>query len=175
MKGLLALEQGKYESGLFHIKKSLSLNPSDAWLRNHIGMAAYAFKDYETCITYLAKRSSLPPECIYTLGRAYEMIPDSEAALEQYDLCVTLDPVYYPAYNRIGLLKKQEDFYKDAAAAFLKYHSYKKEAENMYLLGECYLSLDDEKTALSLFKEIVIRFPESPQAEEILNKLEQVW
>jgi tetratricopeptide (TPR) repeat protein len=175
MKGLLALEQGKYETGLSHIKQSLSLNPSDAWLRNHTGMAAYAFKDYETCITYLAKRSSLPTECIYTLGRAYEMICDTTAALEQYDSCVTSDPVYYQAYNRIGILKKQEGFYKDAAEAFLKYHSFRKEAENMYLLGECYLSLDDEDRAISLFREILSRFPESPRAEEILNKQEQVW
>jgi len=175
MKGLLALEQGKYETGLFHIKQSLSLNPTDTWLRNHIGMAAYAFKDYETCIAYLAKRSSLPAECIYTLGRVYEIIRDTEAALEQYSLCVASEPVYYQAYNRTGILKKQGGFYEEAASAFQKYHLYRKEAQNMYLLGECYLSLDNGDKALSLFQEILSGFPESSQAEEIRNKQEQVW
>lgn len=174
IKGLLALEQGNYETGLLHMKQSLSLNPGDTQLRNHIGMAAYAFKDYDNCITFLGERNSLPPECLYTLGRAYEMVPDTEAALKQFYLCVAADPGYYQAYNRIGILKKQEGFYEDAAAAFLQYHAYRKEAENMYLLGECYLSLDNEDKAFSLFKEIVSRFPESSRAEEVLYKLEQV-
>ena len=173
MKGLIALEQGDYKSGLSLIEHSLTLDPSGTSLANRIGMAAYAFRDYKTCIAFLSGRSALPPEAVYILGRAYETIPDTDAAMEQYLLCIGHDPVYFPAYSRIGIMKMEEGDYAEAAAAFLHYHAYKKEAETMYLLGECYLSLNNEEKARSLFKEIVSRFPDSPQAEEVLRRLEE--
>lgn len=92
----------------FAFKKAMFVDSSYAYSYYHLGDMFLDFAKPDSAILYYSKAIKFKPDFVdayYNIGRINEFIKhNNEVALENFNKCITIDSLYYPAINSRGNL-----------------------------------------------------------------------
>ena len=98
-----------YAKAVSCYKKATDLDPNDKTAYSNLGNAYYWMGAYNEAINPLRKAKSLDLDCAksrYYLARAYFELGEIEGAEQEVGKALDIDPIYQPAHELLGRLKK---------------------------------------------------------------------
>lgn len=123
--GVTKVNEGQYGAGLEQLLAANRLNPDDALILNHLGLAYFFLKEYEHAIVNFKKALDIKPaysEVHNNLGRAYLEIMDFRLARKHLSIAAS-DLTYKQkdkVWVNIGLTYFMQNQFKTAEKYFLK-------------------------------------------------------
>jgi tetratricopeptide (TPR) repeat protein len=156
---MIEFQQGRFESGLAYVEKSLCINPNQFSAYGNRGAALFAigrveeaYDDYNQAIA-LNKDYA---EAYYNRGILYEKSGRHEEALRDYDKAIEIRPNYTNAYNNRGNVLKVLKRFEES---LLNYeHAIKlnpRHAEAYYNRGVIFKEQNKNEEALSSYRQAI--------------------
>lgn len=131
-----------HEKAVILLSQAIQLEPNNAELYEHRGVAYFKLKDYKNSLADLTKAVNLEPEHGYRYAcRAYVKgkSGDPEGAVRDYEKAVEIDPEDAISYNNLGMAQEQ--------------------------LGYARKAMENQKRADELAKKQGLEVPEHPKEE----------
>jgi tetratricopeptide (TPR) repeat protein len=177
------MQEGKKDEALAIIKEGREYFESDvnliiSELNFYLGSEDYA--KAEELLKLAVDEDPNNPKLFFALGNSYDALGSFEKAESAYKEAVDIDPTFYDAqynlgilyYNKAGELLNQANQIKD----YKKYEQAKSNADKLMLKGlphieACYEMQADDKSILTVLKELYYRNGDDAKYKEIVKKL----
>lgn len=171
--GLAYVQKNQFEKAEQSWIKAIGLSKQSSDARNNLGLLYLRQKKFKEAEIEFKK---VIEDLLYTktyqtnfnLGLLYEQQGKRTQAEQQYHLAVQGEPMYCPAWQKIGLLQKERGELEIAEESLKKSLSGTcfKNPEAHYELGSIYLKTNEISKAKSKFIEIIEFFPKSEWAKK---------
>jgi len=116
--GMALLRQGRMEDAIPHFRAAVAIDPSDAVSNMNIGIYEHSHRNLLQAIEYykktvsLTRNGKLKAKAYNNLGYAYKDLGDYEAARQNLQSAVSVDPEFVGAWISLGLVaQKSGDFH----------------------------------------------------------------
>lgn len=160
-KGLMYLQNEKYELAIESFEMVIKLRPSDAKAFYHVGICKYKLKDYYGSLEALSTSSGLNPQDTVSLiyaGLSKFYLKDYYGAIRYYNKAIKENPKYEYAYFNRGTSKVKVEDYQGAITDFNRaielkpdyYEAYNNRGNAYYYLKQIELACADWKKAKEL-------------------------
>ncbi|MDA0833660.1 MAG: sulfatase-like hydrolase/transferase [Planctomycetota bacterium] len=108
--GRCLLKLNNLPEAVQHLRRAMELDPGADRVQSMLGAALLMHGDYAGAIEALDMAIRLNPEMIenhFNLGMTLEKLDRTEEAVEQYNICLTQEPRFAPARERLNELAKK--------------------------------------------------------------------
>ena len=151
--------RGDQESTLKYLRKSLTLDPTSAYLQTRIASVLARSRKIAEALMMTRLAIIFEPnfEPAYTLlGKIYTVTNDRSRAAECYGKALELKPDDRDLYIFLGSLQASQDLFEDAEQTFERMISqFPDEKEGMFYLAKVYVEAKKYDKAIDLFRQIV--------------------
>ena len=115
-------------------------------------------ENFDTAVVYLQRALEIETDLFwarFNLGGIYQQQGNNELALAEFEVCVRLNPNYYPVYYRIGEIYRKQQNYTEALNAFETARKLNRKWEYpQYGIGLVYFAQGETDRAREAFENI---------------------
>jgi tetratricopeptide (TPR) repeat protein len=168
--------QGDWAATIDALRAAEKIQPDNAGVLTGLGTCLIQINQITESIPYFIKVIQLAPESAEAqnnLGVAYAFSHFYGEAEVAYKKALAVDPEHLPAWkNLAGLYLQQAERVEEGVqvlASIVKKHP--DDVESLLLMADCYESVDENESALTLYKKVLTLEPENPVARKKVLKL----
>jgi tetratricopeptide (TPR) repeat protein len=175
--GIALLFLNEIDKAIDKFEEAIELDPENP--KTYLNLAGVLIKNQrvEDAIRNLEVVSRIEgseqPDVFVLWGQCLAIKKDVRGAIEKYKNAIAIDPACGPAYYYWGLLLKNTGDCEEAIPKFRKAteieHEFKLDSFGMW--GGCLENIGNYKEALDLYKMIIDKAPNSPQAKRSKNSI----
>ncbi|MCF7858468.1 MAG: tetratricopeptide repeat protein [Candidatus Cloacimonetes bacterium] len=165
--GLITFLQNDYLTSVDYLEQSLAIVPEDTDALDFLSKAYLNMEDLESAAETLERITEFDDnkEIWLRIGKIYTDLQYTDKAKGAFNFAIDLDVEYFPAYQALGELLYNMEFYNEAispleiaAAAFPDNDDLQKK------LAKCYYKTGKLESAIANYKQIIIDKPNNKTA-----------
>jgi superkiller protein 3 len=163
--GIVFYEKGELEKAITAFKKSIEINPDDAYVQYNLGIIYWSRGETNKAISSYKKAIEINPKFVpayYNLGTIFGLKLEHEKAIEVFQKAITLDNGDVSTYLNLGIafvnngeLEKAIETYKIAESISPSY------APIFYCLGNAYRKKEEFDKAIFAFEKAISLDPDN--------------
>lgn len=155
----IALDKSDYQTSLYHLDKSISLNPKfiDGFLNR--AYVFYQIGEYEKSLADYTKAYELNPQNsvpLTNIGFIYGLIGQNDKAIEYYTKAISVNPedfnAYYNRANEFLMKRKNQEALNDLLSA---YEFNQNNIDLLFLIAETREKMKDYQNAFNDYSKII--------------------
>lgn len=175
--GVLATRDNRISEAIGYFQTALDTNPRHLLALDNLGNAYRMEKQWEDARHILQRAIEVDPddpEANYSLGMVFAQTNDTDKAYGFLQRALKSRPVYPEALNNLGILYLVTRRRDEAVASFEKCIQLAPEFDQAYLnLARVYAIEGSHQQARSVLLDLLKRRPDSQQAKQMLDQLQQ--
>jgi len=175
--GVIATREGRVDESIQRFQDALRVNPHHVLALDNLGNAYRQQKNWDEAREVLERALAIAPqdpEANYSLGMVYAQANDTGKAYEYLQRALQARPVYPEALNNLGVLYLVTQRRDEAVASFEQCIRVAPAFDQAYLnLARVYALEGARDKARSIVLDLLHEHPDSPQAKQMLEQLQQ--
>lgn len=119
--GVIALQDGRHEQAIEHLRKAFSLDNSNAEVQNNLGLAYVKIRDYSSAIASFRRATALRSgfaEAAYNLANCLSESAQFREAEVAYQQAIRLNPDFAAAHLNLGELLGSQGRFDEAVVHY---------------------------------------------------------
>jgi serine/threonine protein kinase/Tfp pilus assembly protein PilF len=174
--GRFLFRSEKFEQAQSEFQRAIDLEPNAFWPNFYLTLSAYRLEQFEEALCAACVCVALSPasaECFYNRALAHQALQHSQAALDDFDKALRIDPTLAVAALHRGELRREMRSYPEALADLKSALALgAAAAEIHYQVALTYLAQKDRPAARASLREALDRDPSYSPALGLLRQLD---